>query len=297
MTVPSPRRTDAPHRVDSSATGRLVRWAVPGLLVLVAAGGGVLAGGRAPAGAQEELVSHGRELYLESCVSCHGAEGRGVLGLDGDDERGPSLRRSGEASAYYWLSTGRMPLNDPTEEPRRKEPAFDEAEIDALVAYLESIGEGPALPTLRLAGADLAEGGEVYRSNCQACHSASGAGGALSYGRAAPDLGQAEPLQVAAAMRAGPGQMPTFGRNEVPADQLDDVVAYVEYLEDPADPGGLPIGRVGPVPEGFVAWAVGVVLLVACLLWIGSRSPVRPGRGGRPADEELPEDRPTGTGA
>lgn len=246
------------------------------VVALVTVGATSLLAGRSPAGAQDDLVAEGKALYLTSCVSCHGVEGKGVsTGGDDDRARGPSLAQAGEAGAYYVLSTGRMPLNDPDEQPHRKEPAFDEAEIDALVAFVATLGDGPALPDVDLGGADLAEGGAVFRANCQACHSASGSGGALSYGRAAPALDEATPEQIAAAVRSGPGQMPVFGGSEVDDRQLVDVVSYVQYLQDPQDPGGLPLGRVGPVPEGFVAWSVGVVLLLACVFWIGTRSPAR----------------------
>ena len=43
----------------------------------------------------------------------------------------------------------------------------------------------------------------------------------------------------------------------------------------PEDPGGLPIGRTGPIPEGFVAWTVGMVALVIMVVWIGTRAPIR----------------------
>jgi ubiquinol-cytochrome c reductase cytochrome c subunit len=171
-----------------------------------------------------------------------------------------------------------MPLSNSPEQPRRKEPVYRGEALDALVAYVASLGEGPALPDVHdddLADADLAIGGELYRDNCQACHSASGAGGALSYGRAAPQLAPATPLQIAAAMRAGPGQMPVFGPDVLDAGELADVVAYVEYLDNPDDPGGLPIGRTGPVPEGLVAWFIGIPLVLGLLAWIGTRSPAR----------------------
>jgi ubiquinol-cytochrome c reductase cytochrome c subunit len=252
------------------------RLARAGLLAVLAAAAGLtlLLAWRAPAGAQDDLVARGRALYLQGCVSCHGADGRGVTRRDGA-ERGPSLEHSGEAGAYYYLSTGRMPLANSDEQPRRKDPAYDQADQDALVAFVASLGDGPALPEVDPADGDLARGGAVFRGNCQACHSASGGGGALSYGEAAPNLSKSQPEQVAAAMRAGPGQMPVFGPTEIPERELDDVVRYVDYLQAPEDPGGIPMGRIGPVPEGFVAWFVGVTLLLACVFWIGTRSPVR----------------------
>ena len=246
-----------------------------GVVLAVSVGLTAVIAGRAPAGADTDLVARGRHLYLESCVSCHGVDGRGVAASKGGGARGPSLRQAGEAAAYYYLSTGRMPLNDPGEMPHRKAPAFGSADIGALVAYVGSLGPGPGLPRVSVAGADVADGGVVFRANCQACHSATGSGGALSYGRAAPSLRQAEPEQVAAALRSGPGQMPVFGPDQISARQLDDVAAYVHYLRRPDDRGGLAIGRLGPVPEGFVAWSVGVVALLACVFWIGTRSPAR----------------------
>lgn len=260
--------------VDPTGAGSRLARATVVLVLAATVGVTVLLLARTPAGAQDDLVAEGRALYLVGCVSCHGSDGQGVVAENGDP-RGPTLANAGEAGAYYVLSTGRMPLGNPSEQPHRKEPAYDRADQAALVAYVASLGDGPALPAVDLENTDLAAGGLVYRANCQACHSASGGGGALSYGRAAPQLGKAEPSQVAAAVRAGPGQMPVFGEAEITPAQLDDLVAYVEYLKAPEDPGGIPMGRIGPVPEGFVAWFVGVTLLLACVFWIGTRSPAR----------------------
>jgi ubiquinol-cytochrome c reductase cytochrome c subunit len=43
-------------------------------------------------------------------------------------------------------------------------------------------------------------------------------------------------------------------------------------VKRPRDPGGLAIGRIGPVPEGLVAWFVGGAALVGCCLAIGRRA-------------------------
>lgn len=225
----------------------------------------------------DDLLVQGRELYETGCSSCHGPEGGGVVAPDGS-ARGPSLQESGEAAAYYYLSTGRMPLANSEEQPTRKEPAYSDDEIEALVAFVGSLGDGPEIPDVDIEDADLAAGGEIFRANCQACHSASGSGGALSYGRAAPRLSDATPTEVGAAVRVGPGQMPVFGPDTLSDEELNDLVRYVEYLKDPEDPGGLPIGRTGPIPEGFVAWLIGMVALLALVAWIGTRSPIRRSR-------------------
>ena len=287
-TPPAPPADDRRHRRHRRGALAVVLASTFGITLLLA--------GHSPAGADADLVAKGRSLYLQGCVSCHGTSGKGVGGK-GDDARGPDITDAGEAGAYYMLSTGRMPLGDPDQQPHRKHPAYGPKQIQQLVAYVASLGHGPALPKVDLADADLALGGSTFRANCQACHSASGSGGALSYGRAAPSLHQAEPEQVAAAVRAGPGQMPVFGASEIDRKQLSDLVAYVQYLRHPDDRGGLAIGRVGPVPEGFVAWSVGVVLLLACVFWIGTRSPIRRVRPVGTAGASPPDPAPTDDGA
>ncbi len=219
----------------------------------------------------------GRRLYVLGCSSCHGEDGTGVRTPEGD-LRGPSLLDSGEAGVYYELSTGRMPLPDSEQQPQRKRPAYDEADQAALVAYVASLGAGPPLPRLDPLSGPLAEGGELFRANCAPCHSATGAGGALSYGRAAPTLQESTALQVAAAVRAGPGQMPVFGPGVLTDGEVAGIARYVRYLQDPDDRGGLPIGRTGPVPEGAVAWFFGIGAFLAAVAWIGTRSPAREAR-------------------
>jgi ubiquinol-cytochrome c reductase cytochrome c subunit len=250
--------------------------AVPLLVTAVATPASL---GGTPGGVDDDLVAEGRELYETGCSSCHGATGRGVIGPDGG-ERGPSLENAGEAAAVYYLSTGRMPLANSQDQPERTEPAYDDEETEALVAYVGTLGDGPEVPEVDPESGDLALGGQVFRANCQACHSASGSGGALSYGRAAPRLGPATPTDIAAAVRVGPGEMPVFGPDVISGTELDGLVRYVEYLDDPEDPGGLPIGRTGPIPEGFVAWLIGMVALLGLVAWIGTRSPVRRTEGG-----------------
>jgi ubiquinol-cytochrome c reductase cytochrome c subunit len=246
-------------------------------VALVLAGMAVTAAFRPrPAPAAEDQVTAGRRLYLLGCSSCHGEGGDGVRTPDGA-VRGPSLGQTGEAGAYYALSTGRMPLSNPEKQPLRKRPAYDAADQAALVAYVASLGDGPRLPRLdaERERADVAAGGELFRANCAPCHSATGTGGALSYGRAAPSLEESTALEVAAAVRAGPGQMPVFGPGVLTDEQVAGIARYVEYLRDPDDRGGLPISRTGPVPEGAVAWFFGIGAFLAAVAWIGSRSPAR----------------------
>jgi ubiquinol-cytochrome c reductase cytochrome c subunit len=254
-------------------TGRLHRLLVAAPLLVTALATPLAVAASPDQEGGDDQLAEGRELYLTGCSSCHGPDGGGVDAPSG--LRGPSLIEAGEAGAYYYLSTGRMPLASSEEQPARKDPAYTPEQIDALVAYIASLDDGPELPDVDASQGDVADGGVIFRANCQACHSASGSGGALSYGRAAPRLSESTPRQVGAAVRSGPGQMPVFGPEVITDDQLNDLARYVEYLHDPSDPGGIPIGRTGPIPEGFVAWLIALPALLALVAWIGTRSPIR----------------------
>lgn len=215
--------------------------------------------GSAPQDAAQ--VKAGEQLYLTGCVSCHGVGGVGTT-------RGPSLARAGAARADFMLRTGRMPLANPTGQAPQKPPAYTDAEIKALVAYVASIGVGPPIPDVQPQKGDLSLGSQLYLANCAACHNSSGIGGALSYGNHAPALLTVAPTQIGEAIRTGPGQMPVFGPTTFSDAQVDSIVRYVGYLQNPDHRGGLPLGSAGPVPEGFVAWMVGIGILLLFARWI-----------------------------
>lgn len=211
-----------------------------------------------PAQAQDP---DGRSLYVESCLSCHGPEGAGT-------EFGPPIRDAGEAAADFQLRTGRMPLTDVDQQTRRKPPAFTDAEIAALVDYVGSLGDGPQIPEVDPAVGELSEGQELFVNNCAACHGATANGGAAGVGALAPSLFASAPLDIAEAVITGPGEMPVFDFSD---DELDSIVAYLTYLQQEDAPGGADIGGIGPVPEGFIGWTVGMLTLGLACYWIGSR--------------------------
>lgn len=213
---------------------------------------------------RQDPVADGKALYDIGCVSCHGVGGVG-------SSEGPTLVGVGAASADFYLTTGRMPLAVTGQQPPRKRPAFTRSQIDALVAYVASLGGGPAVPNVATADADLAHGGVLYRANCASCHNAAGIGGALSYGRHAPALSSATATQVVEAMRVGPGQMPVFDELTLTRTDANDIARYVEYLRDPDDRGGLSLGRSGPVGEGFVALLFGLGGLIVICVWVVGR--------------------------
>jgi ubiquinol-cytochrome c reductase cytochrome c subunit len=173
-------------------------------------------------------------------------------------------------AADFYLRTGYMPLDHPDEQPRRKEPIFDGGEIDALIAYIASLGPGPGIPDPHPEPRNLSEGQALFAENCAGCHQIVAEGGYAS-GAVPPPLDRATPVQVAEAVRIGPYVMPRFSRQAISDDELDSLVAYVEYTKQPDDRGGWGIGHLGPVPEGMVTWLLAAVLLVGTCVLIGER--------------------------
>jgi ubiquinol-cytochrome c reductase cytochrome c subunit len=214
--------------------------------------------GAVPAAAQEP---EGQELYVESCLSCHGVEGTGT-------EFGPPIADAGEAAVDFQLRTGRMPLADPDDQTTRKPPAFRPEQIDAIVEYVGSLGGGPPIPDVVPDAGDLVMGQQLFVNNCAACHGATANGGAAGVGALAPSLYAANSLDIAEAVITGPGEMPRFDFDQ---EELNAIARYLEYIQEFDAPGGADIGGIGPVPEGFVGWALGMLALGLVCWLIGSR--------------------------
>jgi quinol---cytochrome-c reductase cytochrome c subunit len=225
------------------------------------------AAANAPANESVE-VRKGRQLYETSCITCHGQN------LQGVPDHGPSLIGVGSAAVYFQVTTGRMPVTRQEAQVESKKPKFDEAETVQIASYVQSVGGGPEIPTGDLRGSDanLAEGGELFRLNCAACHNFAGSGGALSAGKYAPSLKNATDKVLWTAMLSGPQNMPVFSNNQLTTEQKQAITNYIVTLNEQKDPGGASIGRLGPVPEGLVIWVVGIGAIMLMILWIGAKS-------------------------
>jgi len=209
--------------------------------------------------------SHGRDLFVQGCSSCHGFDARGVPGV------GPDLHGAGEEAADFYLRTGRMPLDVATgEQPLREKPAYSERDIRAIVAYVGSLG-GPRVPRVEPDRGNLSEGQRAFTTYCAGCHQIMGEGGVVP-GAAPPDLEQATPTQVAEAVRVGPYVMPAFDSREIDRRTLDSIALYVrDVVQKPPNRGGWGIGNIGPVPEGMIAWLLAGAVLVLVVRVIGER--------------------------
>lgn len=228
-----------------------------------------------------EQVAQGRELFLVSCAFCHGQNGEGVKSLDGN-QIGPSLVGVGAAAVDFQVGTGRMPMAQPGAQVEKKPPTFDDDEVAALAAYVASLGPGPAIPDesdYSVEGLSdeerqqaIVNGGQIFLTNCTACHNFEGSGGAMPRGGHAPKIRGVEPKYIYEALLTGPQNMPNFANGNLSPEEKRDVIAYLGSLEDMPNYGGFGLGGLGPVPEGLATWVVGIGLCVGAAVWIAAHT-------------------------
>jgi ubiquinol-cytochrome c reductase cytochrome c subunit len=229
----------------------------------------------APAAGQGR-VREGRDLYAGACISCHGPNGEGVTaqgatrGAGGIMGLGPPLRGVGALAADFYLRTGYMPVRKASEQPRRRSSPFSERQLDALVAYVASLGGGPPVPHPQPGRGSVSRGLRLFTEHCAGCHQVVGAGGLVT-GGLSPPLLAATPTQIAEAVRIGPYVMPRFSQRQLPDRDVDSIIRYIDYAKHPDDRGGWSLGHVGPITEGLFTWLVAAAALVAVSVAIGKR--------------------------
>ena len=245
-------------------------WAVP-----APAQSGTSSTGTVAVSSDPATIEAGELLFDQHCESCHGVGGVGA--------KGPELLDVGPAAVDFFLSTGRMPLSSPTQEPLPHTPYFTKSEIAQIVAYINFVdvthgtpGNGipavtPSCNTETSNCPTLSEGNQLFLMNCAQCHDASGAGGMLSHGYVIPSLRQATKEEIAEAIRVGPRPMPGFGSGQLSDQEVSAIADYVYYLGHSGNRGGFGIANFGPVPEGFVAIIFGLGLLLLVSRVLGNR--------------------------
>lgn len=240
-----------------------------------------------PATAQEtktdaELIEQGRELFLVGCSSCHGVNGEGISTQRDGYQYGPSLVGVGAAAVDFQVDTGRMPMAQPGQQAPRKGSVYNDEEIAAMAAFVASLGPGPAIPTEADYSIDgmseaerdaaIARGGQIFLTNCTACHNFNGQGGAMPEGGYAPSLKGVEEKHIYQAMLTGPQSMDNFSDGNLSPEQKRDVIAYLKSIEEQPEYGGFTLGGLGPVSEGLFAWVLGIGGMVAFAIWIAAHS-------------------------
>ena len=215
------------------------------------------------------LIEEGKQIFLKGCSSCHGlnSEGSAIA---------PSLIGVGAASVDFQVATGRMPMADMSTQAMRKAPVYNEKEIEALAAYVASLAPGPAIPGDELLNYErdgsLAEGGELFRTNCAMCHNFAGQGGALTQGKYAPTLMGVTPRHIYEAMITGPQSMPVFSDKTITPEEKLSMIKWIKAVEAEPQLGGVSLGRVGPVTEGLLVWTLGLGLLIGVAVWLAMKA-------------------------
>ncbi len=256
----------------SRRTGRRSPLASVALLLigLLATGGAyalVTASASASTSSTATQATEGEKLFLANCASCHGIAAIGTTDA-------PTLVGVGAAAVDFQVGTGRMPMAASGPQAEAKPVQFTAAQIEALAAYVATLGDGPGIPSdaTLTSGDDIAAGAELFRINCAMCHNVAGAGGALTQGKFAPDLKNVDPAHVYEAMVTGPQNMPVFNDlNITPTDKAN-IIAYLEYLNQNPSPGGLDLGGLGPVSEGLFVWIFALGAIVAVTVWLTAKS-------------------------
>jgi ubiquinol-cytochrome c reductase cytochrome c subunit len=227
-------------------------------------GQGSTASAATPSSVSPQTIAQGKELFQESCSSCHGMDAQGT-------DQAPSLVGVGAAAVDFQVSTGRMPAKELGPEVPQKPVTFTTAQIHSLAAYIASLGGGPEIPSaaqVSTSGANVALGQSLFITDCAQCHNFDGAGGALTYGKFAPPLTHATPTQIYEAMLTGPEAMPVFGDTTITPAQKRDIIDYITKIRAEPNPGGFSLGRIGPVTEGLVGFLGGIGVLIFLAMWI-----------------------------
>jgi len=208
---------------------------------------------------EQRVKPDGARLYAQRCSACHGAEGRGGVGVP----LALPAFLSGVDDAYLRMTVrhGR---------PGRVMPAFtqlSDSEVEAIIAHIRS-WPGQKPPGIqardRITG-NATHGKSLYAQHCAACHGAQGEGGhgtgvTLSRPRSAPILAPAlnNPGFLAAAsdtlikttlLHGRDGTpMRSFLKQGLKERDINDIVAYVRAFEQlPPPPGARVLESESPM--------------------------------------------------
>jgi ubiquinol-cytochrome c reductase cytochrome c subunit len=270
---PQPGVPSAAAKLSARRRHPLASFVVLGFGLLLMGGlyGALTGGGTASAASTDgspQAIAKGRAIFLEGCSSCHGLNAQG-------GSTAPTLIGVGAAAVDFQVGTGRMPLAGPSQQAKRGRVQYSQQEISELAAYVASLAPGPAIPSaeeLDYLNANLQEGGELFRTNCAQCHNFNGAGGALTEGQYAPSLKYATPQQMFEVMLTGPQSMPVFANSTMTVEEKQAIIKYVTAIRDSPNPGGMSLGRLGPVSEGLLLWIIGLGAVTGIAVWIGAKS-------------------------
>jgi mono/diheme cytochrome c family protein len=177
---------------------------------------------RAKAARQARLMAAGRGVFAKHCASCHTLLGRVAhptfieSPIPNLDEVKPRLDY-----VHYRVDVGGFDMATFTSE-------LSPREFDAVVAYVAGVA-GSRVVVPDADAQQLAMGEQVFRSNCERCHSIDGRRATGRPEFPGTDFNRVKPsekLVMQQALRGIPETMPSF-RGRLTREQLQAVAAYV----------------------------------------------------------------------
>ena len=190
-----------------------------------------------------EAAPEGATLYRQNCAACHGAEGKGGVGVP--LALSDFLATVPDSYLYKTIKNGR---------PGRVMPAFtglDEAEIHSIVAHIRSWGPAEPKLSMQTVQGDAGQGKQLFANYCASCHGARGEGGAgtgvtFSRPRNLPIIAPA--LNNPGFLKAAPDEMikhtlmqgrkdtpmPSFLQMGLKEQDINNIVSYVRSFEKQA---------------------------------------------------------------
>lgn len=223
----------------------------------------LLAAAALPGIAVDDAV-RGREVFMGTCVACHGVDGKGVTGLGKDLTTSNFVALLDDAGFVGFIIEGRPGATPVAMPPRAGNPNLTDDDLRHVVSYVRGLQDPrrmPALPeyvadtkpseaqksaALEAAGGDeelaqyIANGNKIFHSLCVACHGQNGVGmagngKALVKNEFVNSLNDDDLLEF---IKRGRGptdpknttgiQMPPKGGN--PAMTDDDILDVISYL-------------------------------------------------------------------
>lgn len=222
----------------------------------------------APAGpaVPSEAASHGRDIFMVTCATCHGQDGRGLPKMGRNLVESDFIAARDDATMTEFLLTGRMDAIPMPMPPKGGREDLTEADLLDVVAYLRGLQDSRRMPelaafvppappavteadkaaALAAAGGDaelaeyIANGNKIFHTTCVACHGKGGVGMPKN-GKALVNNAFVQSLNddgLLAFVKTGRGptdpknttgiQMPPKGGN--PALSEDDILDVISYL-------------------------------------------------------------------
>lgn len=214
-------------------------------------------------------ASHGREVYMTTCIACHGTDARGIGGLGKNLVESDFVAQQSDSALQQFITKGRTgPLG--LMPPKGNREDLTDNDIRDVAQYLRGVQDPRRMPALAayvppkpaeataeeknaalvLAGGDaelagyIASGKKIFNGTCIACHGKGGVG-IQGNGKALANNPFVQSLDDEALLKFVQGgrapsdpknttgiQMPPKGGNPaLSEDDILDVISYVRTLQ------------------------------------------------------------------